>query len=156
MCSREPIAGAHGGVHSDALGRIATPGPSRRSTHYVSDDVAARRRVAIKLKRTWHNGTRELVFEPREFLERPSGDDAAAGEQRAHLPWVLAPRARWRHLVVAYGRPRRTRSSGRVGGPPTPSATCRSQGTAHGTALELVGADAPFANDVLSCPRCGG
>ena len=63
MCSREPIAGAHGGVHSDALGRIATPGPSRRSTHYVSDDVAARRRVAIKLKRTWHNGTRELVFD---------------------------------------------------------------------------------------------
>ena len=27
-------------------------------------------RVALELKRAWHDGTRELVFEPLEFLER--------------------------------------------------------------------------------------
>ena len=27
-------------------------------------------RIALELKRAWHDGTRELVFEPLEFLER--------------------------------------------------------------------------------------
>jgi Putative transposase len=27
-------------------------------------------RVALELKRAWHDGTRELVFEPLEFVER--------------------------------------------------------------------------------------
>jgi hypothetical protein len=27
-------------------------------------------RVALELKRVWHDGTREFVFEPLEFLER--------------------------------------------------------------------------------------
>jgi hypothetical protein len=27
-------------------------------------------RVGLELKRAWHDGTRELVFEPLEFLER--------------------------------------------------------------------------------------
>ena len=27
-------------------------------------------RVALELKTAWHDGTRELVFEPLEFLER--------------------------------------------------------------------------------------
>jgi hypothetical protein len=35
-------------------------------------------RVALELKRAWHDGTRELVFELLEFLEQP-----------AHLPWCV-------------------------------------------------------------------
>ena len=56
-----------------------------------------------QLKTAWHDGTRELVFEAQEFLERLA----------AITPWpetslfvchgVLAL-ARWRRRVVAYGR----------------------------------------------------
>src|SRR5215813_6961327 len=47
-------------------------------------------RVALELKTAWHDGTRELVFEPLEFLERLAAM-AAAGNQPAHLPRPAGP-----------------------------------------------------------------
>ncbi len=48
-------------------------------------------RVALELKTAWHDGTRELVFEPLEFLEMPPlfGEarvvhDPGAPPMRAH------------------------------------------------------------------------
>jgi len=61
-------------------------------------------RVALELKRAWHDGTRELVFEPLEFLERLA---AMTPRPETHLlicHGVLAPRARWRARVIVYGR----------------------------------------------------
>src|SRR5262249_27083784 len=40
--------------------------PSRRERLRQCSDG----RIALELKRAWHDGTRELVFEPLEFLER--------------------------------------------------------------------------------------
>src|SRR6266852_3201650 len=61
-------------------------------------------RVALELKRAWHDGTRELVFEPLEFLERLAAMTPRPETNLLICHGVLAPRARWRERVVAYGR----------------------------------------------------
>src|SRR5262249_51241196 len=55
-------------------------------------------------KRVWHDGTRELVFEPLEFLERLAAMTPRPETNLLICHGVLAPRARWRERVVAYGR----------------------------------------------------
>jgi len=61
-------------------------------------------RVALELKTAWHDGTRELVFEPLEFLERLAAITPRPETNLLICHGVLAPRARWRRRVVAYGR----------------------------------------------------
>ena len=39
-------------------------------------------RVALELKTAWHDGTRELVFEPLEFLERLAAMTPRRGRKR--------------------------------------------------------------------------
>jgi len=97
-------------------------------------------RIALELKTAWHDGTRELVFEPLEFLGAFGGDDAAAGNQPAHLPRPAGPA---RPLARARGglRTRPARVHGFGGG-----AVRRTRG--HGgeepaARLELGGSDAP-------------
>ena len=41
-------------------------------------------RIALKLKTAWHDGTRELVFEPLEFLERLA---AMTPTTTSHYTW---------------------------------------------------------------------
>ncbi|HJZ75828.1 MAG TPA: transposase, partial [Vicinamibacterales bacterium] len=48
-------------------------------------------RVALELKRAWHDGTRELVFEPLEFLAEHVAHwagslDRRGGRSRGHCP----------------------------------------------------------------------
>ncbi len=62
------------------------------------------RRIALELKRAWHDGTRELVFEPLEFLERLAAMTPRPETNLLICHGVLAPRARWRARVVVYGR----------------------------------------------------
>jgi hypothetical protein len=62
-------------------------------------------RVALDLKKAWHDGTRELVFEPVEFLERLAAMTPRPETNLLICHGVLAPRARWRTRVVVYGRP---------------------------------------------------
>src|ERR1700730_6012810 len=62
-------------------------------------------RIALELKRVWHDGTRELVFEPLEFLERLAAMTPRPETNLLICHGVLAPRARWRARVVVYGRP---------------------------------------------------
>jgi hypothetical protein len=110
-------------------------------------------RIALELKRAWHDGTRELVFEPLEFLERLAAMTPRPETNLLICHGVLAPRARWRARVVVYGR--------RV---PEPTAS---------TAPLAVGLDdaevkptprawswaalmhRAFAIDVLACAHCG-
>ena len=110
-------------------------------------------RVALELKRAWHDGTRELVFEPLEFLERLAAMTPRPETNLLICHGVLAPRACWRERVVAYGRvaPAPTASGALVAGP---------EGTGvKGTPRAWTWAalmHRAFAIDVLACPDCGG
>ena len=74
-------------------------------------------RVALELKTPWHDGTRELVFDPLEFLERLAAMTPRPETNLLICHAVLAPRARWRARVVVYGRvaPRARAHSGAAG-----------------------------------------
>ena len=50
-------------------------------------------RVALELKTAWHDGTRELVFEPLEFLERLAAMTPRPETNLLICHGVLAPRA---------------------------------------------------------------
>src|SRR5215472_9385553 len=69
--------------------------------------------IALELKRVWHDGTRELVFEPLELLERLAAITRTAGKEPADLPRLtqhstLPP---WRDCAGARGRGTRTTAS---------------------------------------------
>ena len=87
-------------------------------------------RVALELKRAWHDGTRELVFEPLKFLERLAAMTPRPEANLVICHGVLAPRARWRGRVVLDGT--LGRRSGGYGSEDRQSAR-----------LELGGPDAP-------------
>ena len=56
-------------------------------------------RVVVELKTAWHDGTRGLLFEPLELLEKLA---AITPRPEVHLiicHGVLAPHARWRHSL---------------------------------------------------------
>jgi hypothetical protein len=111
-------------------------------------------RIVLELKRVRHDGTRELVFEPLEFLERLAALTPRPETNLLICHGVLASRARWRARVVAYGRVRpepTTAAAPLAAGPddagvkPTPRAW---------TWAALM--HRAFAIDVLACPHCGG
>src|SRR6266478_5787270 len=62
-------------------------------------------RVALELKQAWHDGTRELLFEPLELLERLAAMTPRPETNLLICHGLLASRARWRAQVVRYGRP---------------------------------------------------
>ena len=97
-------------------------------------------RVALELKTAWHDGTRELVFEPLEFLERLAAMTPRPETNLLICHGVLAPRARWRERVVAYGRvaPEPTAATA-----PRARRPRRHRGDAHAARLELGGPHAP-------------
>jgi len=59
---------------------------------------------AQELKTAWHDGTRGLVFEPLEFLERLAAITLRPETNLLICHGVLAPRACWRARMLAYGR----------------------------------------------------
>jgi len=94
------------------------------------------------------------VFEPLEFLERLAAMTPRPETNLLICHGVLAPRARWRERVVAYGRvlpEPRAAAAPLAAGPddarvkPTPRAW---------TWAALM--HRAFAIDVLACPHCGG
>jgi hypothetical protein len=111
-------------------------------------------RVALELKTAWHDGTRELVFEPLEFLERLAAMTPRPETNLLICHGVLAPRARWRGRVVAYGR---------VLAEPTAAAAPLAAGPDDAGVKSTPRAwtwaalmHRAFAIDVLACAHCGG
>jgi len=114
-------------------------------------------RVALELKTAWHDGTRELVFEPLEFLERLAAITPRPETNLLICHGVLAPRARWRRRVVAYGRtvPDPANASGSAAAlAPAPDGVGKQPKPRAWTWAALM--HRAFAIDVLACPRCGG
>ncbi len=118
-------------------------------------------RIVLELKRPWQDGTSHLVFEPLDLLARLA---ALTPRPRINLiiyHGVLAPNARVRAAVVAFGVPAAVT--------PAPNATDVSRETGipgeHGTAepdavrrgwtwAQLM--RRAFDLDVQVCPNCGG
>ena len=112
-------------------------------------------RVRLQLKRAWRDGTTHLLFEPVEFLEKLAALTPRPAINLVLYHGVLAPNARWRAEVVAYGRPEGETATG-------------AQETMGRTEGERRGAGKPryrrwaalmrraFDLDVLCCPRCAG
>jgi Putative transposase len=112
-------------------------------------------RVALELKRAWHDGTRELVFEPLEFLERLAAMTPRPETNLLICHGVLAPRARWRGRVVVYGRPvpEPTASTAPLAGDPDGTEVKTASPRAWSWAALMHRA---FGIDVLACAHCGG
>jgi hypothetical protein len=112
-------------------------------------------RVALELKRAWHDGTREVVFEPLEFLERLAAMTPRPGTNLLICHGVLAPRARWRGRVVVYGRPvlEPTALTAPLGGDPVGTGEKTASPRAWSWAALMHRA---FGIDVLACAHCGG
>ena len=108
----------------------------------------------LKLKTAWADGTRHLLFEPLELLEKLA---ALTPRPRVNLVLyhgVLAPNAGWRARVVAYGVPP-------VEAPVAPGASANADddpaappNSRHWAWADLM--RRAFDIDVLACPRCGG
>ena len=111
-------------------------------------------RVALELKTAWHDGTRELVFEPLEFLERLAAMTPRPETNLLICHGVLAPRARWRERVVAYGRvaPEPTALAPPFAADPDGTGV-KSSPRAWSWAALMHRA---FGIDVLACAHCGG
>jgi hypothetical protein len=113
-------------------------------------------RVALELKTAWHDGTRELVFEPLELLERLAAMTPRLETDLLICHGVLAPRARWRARVVAYGRVVPVPAASVVPPlPPGPDGTRMMPTTPRAWTWAALMHRA-FAIDVLACPHCGG
>src|SRR5262245_65029137 len=111
-------------------------------------------RVALELRTAWHDGTREVVFDPQELRERLAAMTPRPETNLLICHGVLAARARWRERVVVYGR---------VAPEPGPTAAPLAAGP-EGTGVKrrprawswAALMHRAFAIDVLACPHCGG
>jgi hypothetical protein len=109
-------------------------------------------RIVLALKTAWADGTRHLLFEPLELLEKLA---ALTPRPRVNLilyHGVLAPHARWRARVVAYGRV----STAAAPNPPESSGEDAIARPAHRHWPWAQLMRRAFEIDVLACPRCGG
>ena len=108
-------------------------------------------RVLLALKTAWADGTRHLLFEPLELLEKLA---ALTPRPRINLilyHGVLAPNARWRARVVAEGAV--AAATLPTGSPHGEDATAKPPPRYWSWARLMQRA---FELDVLACPRCGG
>jgi len=110
-------------------------------------------RIALELKQAWHDGTRELVFEPLELLERLAAMTPRPETNLLISHGLLAARARGRARVVAYGRAavEPTISAPLAAGAEGATRKSGSRAWSWAALMHRV-----FALDVLACPHCGG
>ncbi len=108
-------------------------------------------RVLLTLKTAWTDGTRHLLFEPLELLEKLATLTPRPRINLVLYHGVLAPHARWRARVVAYGAvPAATVLPASPGGEGATAEPTRR----HWSWAKLM--HRAFEIDVLACPQCGG
>jgi hypothetical protein len=114
-------------------------------------------RVALDLRRPYHDGTTHLIFEPLAFIERLAALVPRPHKNLVIYSGVLAPNAKLRSKVVAYGAAEPSKPA------EAPDASKRSiasgsttpkSGGANYTWADLM--RRAFGVDVLHCPHCGG
>ena len=110
-------------------------------------------RVALELKQAWHDGTREVVFEPLELLERLAAMTPRPETNLLICHGLLAARAGWRARVVVYGRvaPEPTVLAPLAAGPEDTKGKSGSRAWSWAALMHRA-----FAIDVLECPHCRG
>jgi hypothetical protein len=111
-------------------------------------------RILLTLKTPWADGTRHLIFAPMELLEKLA---ALTPRPRINLilnHGVLAPHARWRARVVAYGALPGTAATAPNRGGNSDDDAASSAPPRHWAWANLM--RRAFDIDVLACPRCGG
>jgi hypothetical protein len=128
---------------------LLRPPVAQDRLRHMGDD-----RILLTLKTPWADGTRHLIFAPMELLEKLA---ALTPRPRINLilyHGVLAPHARWRARVVAYGAlPETTAIAPNLQGESGADAASPSQSRHWAWAYLMRRA---FDIDVLACPRCGG
>ena len=106
----------------------------------------------FSVSRIWSSPTRHLIFAPMELLEKLA---ALTPRPRINLilyHGVLAPNARWRARVVAYGaHPGTAATAPNLEGDLNDAAPAQSRHWAWANLMRRA-----FDIDVLACPRCGG
>jgi len=115
-------------------------------------------RVALTLKRPYHDGTTKLLLSPTAFLERLAALIPKPRKNLVIYSGVLAPNAKLRRQVVQYGR-------GEVASDASPAT--HSDRERDNAAASMHPAERPnyawaqlmqrsFGIDVLLCKHCGG
>lgn len=110
-------------------------------------------RIRLRLKTPWADGTRHLLFEPVEFLEKLAALIPRAHANLVLYHGVLASHARWRPRVVLReptdpsAPTLASAADPSDGAPPTPRPR-------HRAWAQLM--QRAFGVDVLACPRCAG
>jgi hypothetical protein len=118
-------------------------------------------RLLYHLRHRWRDGTRQILFEPAQLLERLVPLIPAPGAHLVRYHGVLAPCAGWRHRVVPAG-PRSSsdlRPTLHQEGPPKATTTPPESAGSSSFPRRYPWADLlrrVFAVDALACPDCGG
>ena len=118
-------------------------------------------RIAYELRHPWRDGTTAVLFEPLELIEKLVAIVPAPRGHMVRYHGVLAPRSRWRAIVVrdrageqvAQGGMGREPAAGAgpQPGPADESGEIRERRLSWAQLMLRV-----FEKDVLECPRCGG
>ena len=121
-------------------------------------------RVSLELKRRYHDGTTHLLFQPTTFIERLAALVPRPHKNLTIYSGVLAPNAKLRSKVVAYGSaaepaqlPALPTTQPSVAAPPDPAEPpqpAAKRRRPNYSWAELMRRS--FAIDVLQCERCGG
>jgi len=111
-------------------------------------------RIALTLKTAWADGTRQLVFEPLELLEKLAALTPRPRSNLVIYHGVLAPHSSWRARAVTYGAPPAAMAGAASTTPETNNGPAMTPAPRHWAWADLM--RHAFDIDVLACPRCGG
>jgi len=103
--------------------------------------------VRVRLKTPWRDGTRHIALEPQELLAKLAALIPRPYVNLIVYHGVLAPNAKWRREVVAFGHPK-------AASEPSSSSARKVARARNRTWAELMRRGPDI--DVLECPECGG